>query len=91
MGWNELELEGRPRLLGDVGEHPYVYFAHSYYVPTEIAGKRTAALCNYGIDYVAAIEYQNVFGVQFHPEKSGVLGQKVMRNFLAAESLVVKS
>ena len=91
MGWNELELEGRPRLLGDVGEHPYVYFAHSYYVPTEIAGKRTAALCNYGIDYVAAIEYQNVFGVQFHPEKAGVLGQKVMRNFLAAESLVVKS
>ena len=83
MGWNELELQGRPRLLREVGAHPYVYFAHSYYVPAEAAGERAAAICEYGIRYTAAIEYENVFGVQFHPEKSGDLGQQVVRNFLA--------
>jgi len=83
MGWNELELQGRPRLLQEVGAHPYVYFAHSYYVPAEVAGERAAAICEYGIRYAAAIESENVFGVQFHPEKSGDLGQQVVRNFLA--------
>ena len=83
MGWNELELRGRPRLLQEVGAHPYVYFAHSYYVPAEVAGERAAAICEYGIRYAAAIESENVFGVQFHPEKSGELGQQVVRNFLA--------
>jgi glutamine amidotransferase len=83
MGWNELELQGRPRLLQGVGARPYVYFAHSYYVPAEVAGERAAAICEYGIRYAAAIESENVFGVQFHPEKSGDLGQQVVRNFLA--------
>ena len=83
MGWNELELQGRPRLLQKVGAHPYVYFAHSYYVPAEAAGERAAAICEYGIRYAAAIESENVFGVQFHPEKSGDIGQQVVRNFLA--------
>ena len=83
MGWNELEPNGRPRLLEGVGEHPYVYFAHSYYVPADVAGERAAALCDYGVRYAAAIESDNVFGVQFHPEKSGALGQQVVRNFLA--------
>ncbi len=83
MGWNELELQGHPRLLREVGARPYVYFAHSYYVPAEAAGERAAAICEYGIRYAAAIESENVFGVQFHPEKSGDLGQQVVRNFLA--------
>ncbi len=83
MGWNELELQGQPRLLQGVGPRPYVYFAHSYYVPAEVAGERAAAICEYGIRYAAAIESENVFGVQFHPEKSGDLGQQVVRNFLA--------
>ena len=83
MGWNELELQGQPRLLQGVGPRPYVYFAHSYYVPAEVVGERAAAICEYGIRYAAAIESENVFGVQFHPEKSGDLGQQVVRNFLA--------
>ena len=83
MGWNELELQGQPRLLQGVGPRPYVDFAHSYYVPAEVAGERAAAICEYGIRYAAAIESENVFGVQFHPEKSGDLGQQVVRNFLA--------
>ncbi len=83
MGWNQLELQARPRLLEKIGEHPYVYFAHSYYVPRRAAAERAAALCEYGIRYTAAIESGNVFGVQFHPEKSGAVGQQIVRNFLA--------
>jgi len=83
MGWNELEIRGAPRLLGQLEPKPYVYFAHSYYVPEEAAGDRAAALCEYEVRYAAAIEAGNVFGVQFHPEKSGAIGQRIMRNFLA--------
>lgn len=83
MGWNQLELTKPSRLLADLGERPYVYFAHSYYVPESAAGERAAALCEYGFRYTAAMESGNVFGVQFHPEKSAGVGQKIVRNFLA--------
>ena len=82
MGWNELELKGAPALLRGLGPRPYVYFAHGYYVPETVAGDRAAALVEYSIRYAAAIEAGNVFGVQFHPEKSGPLGQQVVRNFV---------
>jgi imidazole glycerol phosphate synthase glutamine amidotransferase subunit len=83
MGWNQLEARGAPRLLAGTGAGTYVYFANSYYVPEEVAGERAAALSEYGIRYTAAIESGNVFGVQFHPEKSGAVGQRIVRNFLA--------
>jgi imidazole glycerol phosphate synthase glutamine amidotransferase subunit len=83
MGWNQLEPCGSPRLLAGVGDQPYVYFANSYYVPQDVAGERAAALSDYGIRYTAAIESGNVFGVQFHPEKSASVGQQIVRNFLA--------
>ncbi|HZS50842.1 MAG TPA: imidazole glycerol phosphate synthase subunit HisH [Bryobacterales bacterium] len=82
MGWNKLELCGSPVLLRGLGEHPYVYFAHSYYVPEQAAGSRAAALVKYHITYAAAVEAGNVFGVQFHPEKSGAAGQRILANFL---------
>jgi glutamine amidotransferase len=82
MGWNALELRGSPVLLRGLGDRPYVYFAHSYYVPEDAAGDRAAALVSYTIRYAGAIESGNVFGVQFHPEKSGPVGQKVIKNFL---------
>ena len=82
MGWNELELRGAPQLLRRLGPRPYVYFAHSYYVPETIAGDRAAALVTYSVRYAAALEAGNVCGVQFHPEKSGPLGQQVVRNFV---------
>jgi imidazole glycerol-phosphate synthase subunit HisH len=79
MGWNELEVRERSRLL-PVGERPYVYFAHSYYVP-EVA--EASAVCSYSeIDYTAALEAGNVFGVQFHPEKSGPVGLTMVRRFV---------
>ena len=84
MGWNRLEPQGAPRLLEGVGDAPYVYFANSYYVPAETAGERVAARCDYGgVKLTAAIESDNVFAVQFHPEKSSAVGQRIVRNFLA--------
>lgn len=83
MGWNRLEVRGAPSLLHGIGADPYVYFANSYYVPERTAGERAAALCSYaGQSFCAALECGNVFGVQFHPEKSGPLGQRIVRNFL---------
>jgi imidazole glycerol-phosphate synthase subunit HisH len=79
MGWNELERKGECRLLRSVGEKPYVYFAHSYYAPV-IA--ETAATCTYTLPYTALLEAGNVYGVQFHPEKSGPVGLRVVRNFV---------
>ncbi|MGJ5819179.1 imidazole glycerol phosphate synthase subunit HisH [Paludibaculum fermentans] len=79
MGWNEIVPLGSPRLLRNIGPKPYVYFAHSYYCPLSEA---TAATCHYTRDYTAVLESGNVFGVQFHPEKSGPLGLKIVRNFV---------
>ena len=79
MGWNRIEPAGEPRLLRNLGVRPYLYFAHSYYVPRN---PRTAASCEYGVPFTAALEAGNVFGVQFHPEKSGDAGLRIMRNFV---------
>lgn len=78
MGWNDLEGQ-QGRLLTGIGPHPYLYFAHSYYVP--LTGV-TAATCTYTLSYTAVLESANVFGVQFHPEKSGPLGLQIMKNFV---------
>jgi imidazole glycerol phosphate synthase glutamine amidotransferase subunit len=80
MGWNELEPRKPSRLLAGVRPRPYVYFAHSYYAPVTEA---TAAICDYTLPYTALLESGNLFGVQFHPEKSGPLGLEIMRNFVA--------
>ncbi len=80
MGWNTLSAIGNPRLLSGLGPEPYVYFAHSYYVPETTV---TAATCTYMLPYTAAVEHKNIFGVQFHPEKSGPVGLQLVRNFLS--------
>ena len=67
------------RLLRGLDARPFVYFAHSYYVPENA---RAAATCTYEVRYTAALEAGNVFGVQFHPEKSGPVGLKIVRNFV---------
>jgi imidazole glycerol phosphate synthase glutamine amidotransferase subunit len=79
MGWNELEPKPGSRLLANIGPKPYVYFAHSYYVPVV---EQAAALCTYVFPYTAVLESGNIFGVQFHPEKSGPLGLKIVKNFV---------
>jgi imidazole glycerol phosphate synthase glutamine amidotransferase subunit len=84
MGWNRLEIAPRSRLLEGIAGEPFVYFAHSYYLPAEEgdAGRSAAALCDYGGPFVAAIERENIFGTQFHPEKSGEIGLRVVSNFV---------
>jgi imidazole glycerol phosphate synthase glutamine amidotransferase subunit len=79
MGWNEIQPRPGSKLLAGVRPHPYLYFAHSYYAPVNGA---TAAICSYTADYTAVLECGNMYGVQFHPEKSGPLGLKVVRNFV---------
>jgi glutamine amidotransferase len=82
MGWNSLEPRGSCRLLAHLDPAPYVYFAHSYYVPETSV---TAATCTYTVPYTAVLEAGNVFGVQFHPEKSGPVGLRIVRNFVDLE------
>jgi imidazole glycerol phosphate synthase glutamine amidotransferase subunit len=79
MGWNELEPRPHSRLMRGLDPRPFVYFAHSYYVP---AHERAAATCTYEVPYTAALESGNIFGVQFHPEKSGAVGLAIMKNFI---------
>jgi imidazole glycerol-phosphate synthase subunit HisH len=79
MGWNEIEPRNGAKLLRNLAPRPYLYFAHSYYAPLNDA---TAATCNYTVPYTAVLETKNIFGVQFHPEKSGPLGLQIVRNFV---------
>jgi imidazole glycerol-phosphate synthase subunit HisH len=79
MGWNELELRRESKLVGNISGRRFVYFAHSYFVPEN---ERAAAICTYAEPYTAVLECGNVFGVQFHPEKSGPVGLGIVRNFL---------
>jgi len=79
MGWNQLEPRPGSRLLAGLGPRPFVYFAHSYYVPVD---ERAAALAEYALPFTAALETGNIFGVQFHPEKSGAVGIGIVRNFV---------
>ena len=81
MGWNKLEVKGG-RLLANVdGEH--VYFVHSFHA--EGCGEAISATAEYGIPVTAAAERGNVFGCQFHPEKSGTVGLQILRNFCEME------
>ncbi len=79
MEWNELERRSSSQLLAKLDERPYVYFAHSYYVPETPV---TAATCTYCVPYTAVLESANIFGVQFHPEKSGPVGLRIVKNFV---------
>ena len=81
MGWNSLEAVRASRLLEGLPPRPYVYFANSFY-----AGEceATSAVANYGVRYTAILERENIAAVQFHPEKSGPCGLRLIRNFVHA-------
>lgn len=79
MGWNQLDACRASRLLAGLDARAFVYFAHSYYAP---AIRQTAATCTYSLPYTAVLESGNVFGVQFHPEKSGPAGLRIVGNFV---------
>jgi glutamine amidotransferase len=79
VGWNSLQIRnGSSRLLRGIADGTFVYFTHSYRVPLLSS---TAAECEYGGGFSAAVEQDNLFGVQFHPEKSGSAGLRMLENF----------
>ena len=82
VGWNSLEIRPNSRLLAGIEPGEYVYFTHSYKAP--VTGD-TAAVTHYIEPFTAAVERDNVMGVQFHPEKSGATGLKILSNFLKWE------
>ena len=80
MGWNSLAIDKESRLLGNLPQESYVYFVHSYYLKAE--EEIVSAKTNYAAVIHAAIEKENIFACQFHPEKSGEIGLKILRNFI---------
>jgi len=84
MGWNTIKIKTKKsRLLKNIKDNEYFYFVHSYYCAANKSEKAITATCEYGIEFPAIIEKDNLFGVQFHPEKSGNEGLKMLRNFLS--------
>lgn len=81
-GWNQLWFGDDARLLRGLPNGAYAYFNHSYYcAPSEPAD--VAATTDYGLDFASGVRHENLHGVQFHPEKSQQVGQKVLENFLS--------
>ena len=80
MGWNQLEFEQRSALLTDIAQGDYVYFVHSYAAPLSSA---TLATTTYGESFSAVVQQGNVYGAQFHPERSARVGSQLLRNFLS--------
>lgn len=81
MGWNQLAVRSESQLLAGIESSAYFYFAHSYAAP-DSNGSITAT-CFHGADFAAVVEKGNICGVQFHPEKSGDAGARVLQNFLS--------
>lgn len=79
MGWNEVFQKKESKLFKDIKDGEFFYFANSYYLPV---GEFTTATASHGIDFTAALEKDNFYGIQFHPEKSGEAGLKLINNFL---------
>ena len=81
MGWNSLNLKPDSRLFAGIRDQEYVYFVHSYYLKAQ-EESQVAATTWYGTEIHAAVEAGNVFACQFHPEKSGDTGLRILKNFL---------
>jgi imidazole glycerol phosphate synthase glutamine amidotransferase subunit len=80
MGWNQVSAGGASRLLAGIDSRAYFYFAHSYAAPDSTDA--ATATCFHGTAFAAVVEKQNIYGVQFHPEKSGDAGSRLLQNFL---------
>jgi imidazole glycerol-phosphate synthase subunit HisH len=79
MGWNQLALSHLSPLFEEIENGDYVYFVHSYAAPL---GAHTIASSDYGTPFTAVVQRGNVYGAQFHPERSARVGSLLLRNFL---------
>ena len=83
-GWNQLDIQNNNCLFNGIESGDYVYFNHSYYCqPWDSSA--VIATTDYGIKYACAVQRENIFGVQFHPEKSQTIGLRILKNFLEAK------
>ena len=80
MGWNKLDIIKKEPLFTDLPDEAYAYFVHSYYLQAQDNGI-VSATCFYGEDISIAVQSENIFGLQFHPEKSGETGLIILKNF----------
>lgn len=79
MGWNTLNIIDKNSLMKNVPNHSYVYFVHSYAAPIDTY---TLAIMHHGKNFSAAVQKNNFYGLQFHPERSSVIGSTILKNFL---------
>lgn len=84
MGWNTLNVKRQTELTEGIGDGSWVYYVHSYYPDTE--GDWVQATCDYGIEFPSLLGLRNVVGTQFHPEKSGPTGARILRNIIRMAS-----
>ena len=82
IGWNDCERTKESSLLKNIEKETLFYYVHSYYVKAKGCNEMVGS-CNYGVDFVAAFQKENLYGVQFHPEKSQLGGLQLIKNFLA--------
>lgn len=81
MGWNSLNLQNKDsKLFKGINDGSFVYFVHSFYLSAKNHAD-VAATTEYGITFDSAVEHENIFGCQFHPEKSGDVGMEILKNF----------
>jgi imidazole glycerol-phosphate synthase subunit HisH len=78
VGWNSLTIQNGSRLLRGIAQDSFVYYTHSFHAPLVTA---TTAATEYGLQFAGAVERGDIFGVQFHPEKSGAVGLAILKNF----------
>ena len=81
MGWNNLEIISEANILKDISKHDQFYFVHSYYFDA-VNPENIIALTRYGKNIPSIIKRENIYGLQFHPEKSGYSGQKILKNWI---------
>lgn len=83
MGWNRLRMQQASQLLAGLSDTDYFYFAHTYAAAPCPSSNEVIATCSHGADFTAVLERKNIFATQFHPEKSGAAGARLLQNFLS--------
>jgi imidazole glycerol-phosphate synthase subunit HisH len=82
MGWNRLHILHNSQLLAGISESDYFYFAHTFAAAVS-SNSDEVATCRHGANFTAVLEHKNIFATQFHPEKSGAAGARLLKNFMS--------